>query len=165
MNCAVAGEWQAAYHYAVQAIAVRKSYDAVLIGLDFSRAYETEALLRGGEERQARAEVQRLGECVGTNRRFRLPYLQSLAVLSAWDGHNEHALGHLREAAQLAAATRIIQGLAEGIRDEALRTRFLAGPQIQPVLQQARSETSQVLRDQAKPSGAPRHLVPWADGL
>ncbi len=178
MNCAVAGEWQAAYHYAVQAIAVRKSYDAVLIGLDFSRAYETEALLRGGEERQARAEVQRLGERVGTNRRFRLPYLQSLAVLSAWDGHNEQALGHLREAAQLAAglglpgeqwqiqaalgtlydtsgepaqariafgeATRIIRGLAEGIRDEALRTRFLAGPQIQPVLQHVQSEASQV---------------------
>ncbi|HEX6552494.1 MAG TPA: hypothetical protein VF026_07015, partial [Ktedonobacteraceae bacterium] len=171
MNCAVAGKWQAASHYALQAIAVRKSYDAVLIGLDFSRAYETEALLRGGEERQARAEVQRLGEHLGTNRRFRIPYLQSLAVLAAWEGQREQAIGHLREAAQLAAdlglpgeqwqiqaalgslyetggelaqahtafgeAARIILGLAEGIGDEALRTRFLAGPQIQPVLQHA----------------------------
>src|SRR5258708_9628661 len=78
---AVAGEWQAAFHYAVKATAVRKSYDTVLIGLDFSRHYETEALLRGGEERQARAEVQRLGEHLGSNQRFRLPYLRSEALL------------------------------------------------------------------------------------
>jgi tetratricopeptide (TPR) repeat protein len=175
MNCAVAGEWQAAYHYAVQAIAVRKSYDAVLIGLDFFRHYETEALLRGGDERQARAEVQRLGERIGPYRRFRISYLRSLAVLSAWEGHSEQAIGHLCEAAQLAAdlglpaeqwqiqaalgrlyeasgepeqahtafgkVTRIIQGLAEDIKDEALRSRFLAGPQIQQVLQQARRTT------------------------
>ncbi len=48
MNYAAAGEWEAAYRYALKAIAVRKSYDAALIGLDFSRHYETEALLRGG---------------------------------------------------------------------------------------------------------------------
>ncbi len=181
MNGAVAGEWQAASHYALQAIAVRKSYDAELIGLDFCRAYETVALLRGGDEGQARAEVQRLGERVGTNRRFRLPYLQSLAVLSAWEGHSEQAIGQLREAAQLAAdlglpgeqwqiqaalaslyeaeglpeqahtafgeAARIIQGLAEDIEDETLRARFLAGPQIQPVLQHAQGETSQGPQD------------------
>ena len=169
MNCAVAGEWQAAYHYAVQAIAVRESYDAVLIGLDFFRHYETKALLRGGDERQARAEVQRLGERLGPYPRFRIPYLRSLAVLSAWDGQSEQAIGHLREAAQLAAdlglpaeqwqiqaalgalyeatgqreqarsafdeAATIIQGLAEGIGDETLRARFLAGPQIQQVVQ------------------------------
>jgi tetratricopeptide (TPR) repeat protein len=175
MNCAVAGEWQAAYHYAVQAIAVRKSYDAVLIGLDFFRHYETEALLRGGDEHQARAEVQRLGERIGPYRRFRISYRRSLAVLSAWEGHSEQAIDHLREAAQLAAdlglpaeqwqiqaalgrlyeaagepeqahtafgeATRIIQRLAEDIKDETLRSRFLAGPQIQQVLQQARYTT------------------------
>ncbi|HEX6551892.1 MAG TPA: tetratricopeptide repeat protein, partial [Ktedonobacteraceae bacterium] len=168
-NCAVAGEWQAASHYALQAIAVRNSVDAVLLSFDFSRQYETEALLRGGDERQARAEVQQLGERAGTNRRFRLTYLRSLAVLSTWDGHSEQAIGHLREAAQIAAdlglpaeqwqiqatlatvyqavgdqaqahtafgeAARIIQGLAEDITDETLRTRFLTGPQIQPVLQ------------------------------
>jgi tetratricopeptide (TPR) repeat protein len=181
MNCAVAGEWQAAYHYAVQAIAVRKSVDAALIAFDFYRHYETEALLRAGEERQARAEVQRLGECVGTNRRFRIPYLRSLAVLAAWEGQSEQAIGHLREAAQLAAdlglpgerwqiqaalgrlneaggnpaqtriafgeAARIIQGLAAGIGDEALRSRFLAGPQIQPVVQHAQRLAKQVPKD------------------
>src|SRR5205823_14464429 len=103
MNYAVAGEWEAACRYALQAIAVRKSHDAVLISLDFYHQYETEALLRGGDERQARAEVQRLGERLGPYSRFRIPYLRSLAVLAEWEGHNEQAICHLREAAQLAA--------------------------------------------------------------
>ena len=181
MNCAVAGEWQAAYHYAVQAIAVRESVDAALLSFDFYSHYETEALLHGGDESQARAEVQRLGERVGPNRRFRLPYLRSRALLAAWDGQSKQAIGHLREAARLAAdlglpgeqwqiqaalaslyeaggepvqahtawasAARIIQGLAEGIGDETLRSRFLAGPQIQPVLQHVQGETSQGPQD------------------
>ena len=172
MNRALAGEWEAAYRYAMKAIAVRKSHDVALIALDFYRHYETEALLRGGDEKQAREEVQRLGEHVEPSRRFRLPYLQSLAVLAAWDGHREQAIGHLREAAGLAAdlglpgeqwqiqaalgmlyeagseparartafgeAARIIQGLAEGIGDESLRRRFLAGAQIHEVMQRAR---------------------------
>jgi len=136
--------------------------------VDFSPQYETEALLRGGDERQARAEVQRLGERLGSNRRFRIPYLRSLAVLAAWEGQREQATGHLLEAARLAAdlglpgehwqiqvelgrlyeasgepaqarsafgeAATIIQGLAEGIGDEALRMRFLAAPQIQDIV-------------------------------
>ena len=48
MHYALAGEWEAAYRYALKAIAVRKSSDEVLFALDFSRQYETEALLRGG---------------------------------------------------------------------------------------------------------------------
>jgi hypothetical protein len=110
-----------------------------------------------------------------------------LAVLAAWDGHSEQAIGHLREAAGLAAdlglpgeqwqiqaalatvyeaggepvqahtafaeAARIIGGLAEGIGDETLRTRFLAGPQIHPVLQHVQSEASPIPKDQAEPSG------------
>jgi hypothetical protein len=46
-------------------------------------------------------------------------------------------------------AARIIQGLAEGIGDEALRARFLAGPQIQPVVQHARDLANLVLQDGA----------------
>jgi len=106
-----------------------------------------------------------------------------LTTLTAWEGHSEQAIDHLREAAGLAAelglpaeqwqiqeilgrlyrargeqeqahtafgeAATIIQGLAEGIRDEALRARFLAGPQIQPVLQQARHNVNQVPKDHA----------------
>jgi len=181
MNYAQAGEWEAASRYAVQASAIRKHADAALIPLDFSPQYETEALLRGGDERQAREAVQRLGERVGTNRRFRLPYLQAEARLSAWEGQSEQAIGHLREAAGLAAdlglpgecwqiqaalgrlyeaagdpaqactafgeAARIIQGLAEGIKDETLRSRFLAGSQIHQVVQQAQSEVSPVPQD------------------
>jgi hypothetical protein len=47
-------------------------------------------------------------------------------------------------------AATIIQGLAQGIKDETLRARFLAGPQIQPVLQQAQREVSAVPPDLAQ---------------
>jgi tetratricopeptide (TPR) repeat protein len=70
---------------------------------DFSPHYETEACLRAGDERQAREAVQRLEEALGANRRFRIPYLQSLALLTAWERETEQAIGQLREAAQLAA--------------------------------------------------------------
>ncbi|HEX6554237.1 MAG TPA: AAA family ATPase [Ktedonobacteraceae bacterium] len=169
MSAVLAGEWEQAYHYALKAITLRKSHSATLLLLDFYSHYETETLLHWGDEGQAREEVQRLGERLGANRRFRIPYLRSRALLAAWEGHSEQAIDHLREAAGLAAeiglpaerwqiqvalarvyqaegeqaqaqtafaeAARIIQELAEGIEDEALRTRFLAGPQIQGVLQ------------------------------
>ena len=140
--------------------------------------------MRAGDERQAREEVHRLGERPGSNRRLRLPYLRSLAVLAAWEGHREQAIDHLREAAHIAAdlglpgerwqiqaalgtlyeaggeqeqtrtafgeAARIIQGLAEGIGDEALRTRFLAGPQIQPVMQHAQRLANEAPNDHAE---------------
>jgi tetratricopeptide (TPR) repeat protein len=187
LRYALAGEWGQAYRYAVQAIALRKSFDNPLILLDFSPQYETEALLRGGDERQARAAVHRLGERVGPHRRFRIPYLRSLAVLAAWDGQRDQAISHLREATQLAAdlglpaeqwqiqaalgtlyeaggepaqahrawakASRIIGELAEDITDEARRERFLAGPQIHPVLQHAQGEVSPVSQDHAEPCG------------
>src|SRR5438105_7476604 len=143
--------------------------------------------------------MQRLGERVGANRRYRIPYLRSRAVLAAWERKSEQAIGHLRQAAGMAAdlglpgerwqiqaalgrvyeaagdpvqartafgeAATIIQGLAEGIKDEALRSRFLAGPPIQQVLQQAHRLANQVPQDQAKPSGAPRRLVLQTDEL
>jgi tetratricopeptide (TPR) repeat protein len=188
MHSAEAGEWEAAYTYALKAIAVRKSSDVALFSFDFYRQYETEALLHGGDEHQAKEEVQRLGERLGPYRRFRIPYLQSLAVLAAWDGESEQAISHLREAAGLAAdlglpgerwqiqaalgrvyeaagdpaqartafgeAARIIQGLAEGIKDETLRARFLAGPPIRQVLQQAQRLANQVPQDQAEQGGS-----------
>jgi DNA-binding SARP family transcriptional activator/predicted ATPase len=181
MHYVLAGEWEAAYGYASKSIVLRKSTDAALIAWDFSPHYETEALLRGGEERQAREEVHRLGERLGPYRRFRIPYLRSEALLSAWEGQPEQAIDHLTEAAGLAAdlgvpaerwqiqaalgglyqlvgehtqaqaafgeAARIIRGLAEGIGDETRRSNFLAGPQIQPVLQQAQREASRAPKD------------------
>jgi DNA-binding SARP family transcriptional activator/tetratricopeptide (TPR) repeat protein len=172
-----AGEWEAAYRFASKASTARKRSDVTLIVFDFYHQHETEALLRGGDGSQARADVQRLGERLGNSGRFRIPYLRSRALLAAWEGHSEQAIGYLREAAALAAdlglpteqwqiqaalgrvyeaeglpaqartafaeAARIIQGLAEGIKDEILRTRFLAGPQIHPVLQHTQGKTSQ----------------------
>jgi len=184
LHCAVTGEWEDASRYALQAITERKRTDAALIWLDFSSHSETEALLHAGKARQAREEVQRLGERLLSNRRFRIPYLRSLALLAEWQGQGAQAITHLREAAELATeiglpeeqwqiqarlakvyeaagepvqarlawakASSIIQGLAQGITDEALRARFLAGPQIQPVLQHAQSEASPVPREHAE---------------
>jgi len=71
------------------------------------------------------------------------------------------ALGVLYEAAGKPAqartafdeAARIIQELAEGIKDGALRMRFLAGPQIQPVVQHAQRKASPVSTDHGEPGG------------
>ncbi len=187
MHYAVAGEWGHAYTYALKAIAVRKRFERTLIMLDFYHHFETEALLRGGDERQAREAVHWLGKRLGPYPRYRVPYLRSLATLAAWEGHSEQAIDHLREADKLAAnlwlpgerwqiqaalaslyeaagkpaqartafdeAARIIQGLAEGIKDGALRTRFLAGPQIQPVVQHAQRKASPVSTDHREPGG------------
>jgi tetratricopeptide (TPR) repeat protein len=187
MHYVLAEEWEQAYRYAVQAIVLRKSTDAAVIGWDFYSQYEAEALLRGGDEHQAREAVHRLGERLGPYQRFRIPYLRSEAAIAAWDGQSEQAIGHLREAVQLAAdlglpaerwqiqaalgslyqaggeqelartafgeAARIIQGLAEGIRDEARRSRFLAGPQIHQVLQYAQGLVGEVPKDYAEQSG------------
>ena len=187
MHCTVTGQWTAAYQYAVKASAIRKSYSAALILQDLSRQYETEALLHAGDEQQAREEVQQLGERLGTNRRFRIPYLRSLAVLDTWEGERERTIDHLREAVELAAeiglpteqwqiqvalgrtyeargefaqahtafeeAATIIQRLAEGIKDDALRSRFLAGPQIHPVLQHAQRLATLTPDNPMSPSG------------
>jgi len=48
-----------------------------------------------------------------------------------------------------AKASTIIQGLAQDIKDEALRSRFLAGAQIRPVMQQALRNVNQVPKDHA----------------
>jgi hypothetical protein len=171
MNCVVVGQWEEAYRYALKAIGLRKNYDAPLILMDFYRQYETEALLHAGDERRARAEVQRLGESLGSNQRFRIPYLRSRALLDAGEGWREQAINQLSVATQVAAdlglpgeqwqiqarlaklyeaegepsqarlawakASIIIQALARSITEETRRARYLAGPQIQQVLQQA----------------------------
>jgi tetratricopeptide (TPR) repeat protein len=188
MHAAAAGEWEAASQFALKAIALRQRAGAALIMLDFSRPYETEALLRWGEEGQARTALQGLGERLGNNRRFRLPYLRSRARLSAWEGQSEQAIGHLHEAAGLAAdlglpaeqwqiqatlargyeaggepvqahtawakAARIIAGLAQGIGDEARRSRFLAGRRFSRCCSRSRARRRRVrTTTRSKPSG------------
>ena len=186
MHFAESGEWVAASRYAMQAIGIRQRSDSALLTPDFFLQYETEALLRAGQDRQARAEVQRLGERLGHYQRYRIPYLRSLAILAEWDGYGTHAITHLRDAAELATeiglpeeewqiqarlakvyeatdesvqaglawakAATIIKGLVDSIKDETLRARYVAGPQIQPVLQHDRDKTLQGLQDRAEQS-------------
>jgi DNA-binding SARP family transcriptional activator len=178
LHWAVAGEWEVAAGYALKATADRQRLKATLVWLDFSSHFETEALLHTGQEQLAREAVQQLGEGLGSSRRFRLPYLRSLAVLAEWEGHGAQAIAILGEAAELAAgfglpeelwqiqarlagmyeaagkpvqarlawtkASEIILELAQGIKDKTLRERFLAGPQIQPVLRHTQPENSSV---------------------
>jgi DNA-binding SARP family transcriptional activator len=101
-NRALAGDWKTAYTYALETVAVRKDIDASLLFIDFTRYYETEALLRGGEEEWAREDVQRLGAHINTNRRQRLAYLRARATLAQWDGEAIETLESLQEAAVLA---------------------------------------------------------------
>jgi DNA-binding SARP family transcriptional activator/tetratricopeptide (TPR) repeat protein len=101
-NRALAGDQEAARRYALEAMAIRAAAPAKLIFFDFERHYETEVLLRSGEESLARQEVRRLGESVGQNKRFRLAHLRMLTTMSRWDGDIRGAQAHLREAEDLA---------------------------------------------------------------
>ena len=99
-NRVLAGDWEGAHAYAKESVAAREEMPAALIWMDFERYYEVEALLRGGDGEVARETVQRFGEQVGENGRYRIPYLRSLAVLSRWEG--ETAIECLLEAKALA---------------------------------------------------------------
>ena len=61
-----------------------------------------EALLRGGDEKLAREEARSLVGRAQTNRRDRMSYLRSLAVLEVWEGDTKRAMDYLREAEALA---------------------------------------------------------------
>jgi hypothetical protein len=102
---ASAGDWDQAHEYALQASGSRG--EAPMLPMGTTGWYETEALLRGGDGDLARSEVARLGEILGDNRRFRLPWLRSRAVLAQWEGHEGQAIQHLREAGTLARAMEL----------------------------------------------------------
>jgi tetratricopeptide (TPR) repeat protein len=187
MHSCITGEWEEAHTYALQAIALRKRSGKTFIQLDFSRPYEIEVLLHAGNEQQVREEIRHMEQSLGSNQRYRIPYLWSKALLTAWEGRTEQAIGQLHEAIQLAMtlglpgeqwqiraalghvyeaageqaqarsmfeeAMRIIEELADGIKDETLRSRFLAGPQIAPILQHARYLASSMPTDPRAPSG------------
>ena len=102
MHYALREEWEQAYHYAMKAMTLRKHLETSFVALDFFRSYEIEALLQMGEETLAREEVQLMEAQLEPGRRFRIPYLRSLAVLARRDGQNEQSIKHLRQATQLA---------------------------------------------------------------
>jgi predicted ATPase/DNA-binding SARP family transcriptional activator len=181
------GAWEEAYTYALQAIALRKRSGNILIQLDFFRPYEIEALLHAGNEQQVREEIHHMEHSVGSNQRFRIPFLWSKALLAAREGSIKQAIGQLHEAIQLATtiglpgeqwqiraalgivyeaageqaqalaafeeAAIIIEELADNIKDKALRSRFLTGPQIAQVLQHARYLASSMSIDPSTPKG------------
>src|SRR5947209_3392855 len=100
--CALWGEWKEAHAYALQALTARDylwSY-----GWHFTLWYETEALLRGGDEKLAEENVRSFGKSMKDNRRYRIAYLRALAVLAHWQSEDNQAIAHLQEAARLAEA-------------------------------------------------------------
>jgi DNA-binding SARP family transcriptional activator/tetratricopeptide (TPR) repeat protein len=97
---ALEGEWDKAYDYAVEIVECRAAEGLLPMGL--CGWYQTEALLRGGSGDLARQEVARLGRVTGNNRRYRLPWHRSQAVIAQWDEDEEVAADHLQAALALA---------------------------------------------------------------
>jgi tetratricopeptide (TPR) repeat protein len=98
-DVALVGSWEEAYRYAQQAAAAREH---ALLDYGFTVWLEVEALLRGGAGATASRTLSRLGERIGDNRRYRIPYLRALAVVAQSRGRSADALGHLEAAGALA---------------------------------------------------------------
>ena len=98
---AAVGDWEQAYAYARQ-VTHPMHEDQPLLPFNLTGWYETEALLRGGDGALARAEVARLSEIVGNNRRYRLILLRSQAALAQWDSDLGQAIIQLQAALALA---------------------------------------------------------------
>ena len=58
--------------------------------------------MRAGEIERVTEDVRRFGACIGTSRRYRIPYLRALAVLAQFHGEIEQPTQYLQEAARLA---------------------------------------------------------------
>jgi hypothetical protein len=99
---ALGGDWPNAHGATLQAHSLRGSMPGPLTCFDLARHYETEALLRVGDRAGAEADVRRLGEHLGTNRRYRLVYLRMQALLDRDAGVHAEAITHLKEALYLA---------------------------------------------------------------
>ena len=104
-NRALAGDWEAAAAVAVQAVTLREALRARLVYFDFARHYETEALLRAGEAKRARVDIERLAERLRPerqDRRYQLVLLRMRAVLARFEGRIAEAIAHLEAAVRLA---------------------------------------------------------------
>ena len=103
----LAGDWNEAHRYAVQAIAAR---DYSLQPSVLTRWHEIEALIHAGQIDRAVEEVRRVGEAIGDNRRYRLAYLRARAVLAQAREERkarDEASHCLQEAARLATEIRL----------------------------------------------------------
>ncbi len=99
VSAALAADWDEAYAHARKACE-DGLFSYSLFGIHLHHGVE--ALVRGGDEALAREEVHRFSERARENRRFRVPYLRSLAVLDEREGGTKEALDLLREAEALA---------------------------------------------------------------
>jgi tetratricopeptide (TPR) repeat protein len=162
---ALSEDWEDAYAHAKKVHEIRTSFHV----LDIVYLHHVvEGLLRGGDERSAREEISRFAEHAEANKRERIAYLRSLAVLSEFEGDTQRAIEHLHEAHTLAQkigvpgelwqiqsrlgelherrgedaeaheaftlAAQTLRELAQKIRDEDLKERFLSAPQVRRVL-------------------------------
>ena len=100
-NRALADDWETAHAYALELAALKQEVRTPVRHTNPYCHLHTEAFLRGGDERLAREGVRRVGRSVGDNKRYRVSYLRSLAVLARWEGDADAAVERLREAALL----------------------------------------------------------------
>ena len=99
-DCAMAGAWEEAHAHALQALTVRT--DTFLHFTKLTLWCQTEAFVRAGEIERATEDVRRFGACIGSSRRYRIPYLRALAVLAKFHGELHQPTKYLQEAARLA---------------------------------------------------------------
>lgn len=114
-DCALAGDWGAAYQYACQSLEVKDlTWLWTWSDTGFCYHHVVEALARGGDGAQAQEALRRFQRAVGDNPRYRIPFLQAQAVLAAQAGDEETAATLHSEAeaiAQAIAATSNVRGV------------------------------------------------------
>jgi hypothetical protein len=98
---ALSGRWDEAYAEALAA-AQRREEAPIQSTEVLHRHLEVEALLRGGNRPVVSEQLGRFAEVVGDNRRLRLAYGRSSAVLRRFDGELAAARQELHEARELA---------------------------------------------------------------
>jgi tetratricopeptide (TPR) repeat protein len=98
---ALAGRWDEAYAEALAA-AQRREEAPIQSTEVLHRHLEVEALLRGGNRTVVSEQLGRFAEVVGDNRRLRLAYGRSSAVLHRFDGDGAAVRQQLHEAWELA---------------------------------------------------------------
>src|SRR5581483_6945324 len=79
VDCALAGNWQEAYTYAVQGLNHHNEHAYAYQTL--TRWYEIAALLQAGDLQRATQDVQSFEARTHNNPRYRIPYLRALAKL------------------------------------------------------------------------------------
>ncbi len=104
---ALAGDWETASHYALQALSLRDYTFAPGAGLPLP--YETAALLRAGKHPEALKDLTEFESHMGEGKRLQVSYLRSLAILSHWKNNFEQEVAYLEEAALVAEQIGLVE--------------------------------------------------------